>query len=94
MSSKTPSYKPVSDDYAIIAACEAAIGRGLTDDALTAVVRLHLANLKVLDIGTASYTTAVYQLGKLVLEIKKSKGTSSSDKAAMLNELMDWIGTS
>lgn len=96
MATKTPEppYKPQAGDTAPLAAIEANASRNDWDGALVATVKLQCWNLRMCDPGSAQYIAAVNNLGKLILEIKKSKGTSSSDKAAMLNELMDWIGTS
>lgn len=87
---KTPAYKPASDDYAIIVSVEAAITRGRVDDALAATVRLHLANLKVLDIGTSAYTAAVTSLGKLLIDIKKATPENKLDKKKLIEELEAW----
>lgn len=91
MSKKHPAFKPQSDDYAIIAEAELAIIRGRVDDALAATVKLHLANLKVLDIGTPAYTAAVTSLGKLLIDIKKAAPESKLDKAKLMLELEAWI---
>ena len=91
MSKKQPTFKPLSDTAAIIAEAEIAITRGRIDDALAVAVKLHLANLKVLDIGTPAYTAAVTSLGKLLIDIKKAAPESKLDKAKLMLELEAWV---
>ncbi len=87
MSKKQPTFKPLSDTAAIIAEAEIAITRGRIDDALAVTVKLHLANLKVLDIGTPAVTS----LGKLLIDIKKAAPESKLDKAKLMLELEAWV---
>lgn len=93
MATKTPepAYKPQAGDTAPLAAIEANASRNDWDGALIATVKLMCWNLRMSEPGGAQYVAAVNNLGKLILEIKKSKGSSASDKEALLNELAAWM---
>lgn len=59
--------------------------------ALFATAKLMLHNIRYMEAGTKDYTIAVTNLGKLLIDMKKSEPKESVDKEAIMKEIEEWL---